>query len=121
MIKAAIEFLFKTLTDPDRLIQALSTGLSGRYGYLILFGIVFAETGLLVGFLLPGDSLIFTVGVVAGAGKLDLFWINIVLMAAAIIGDGVGYYLGKRTGARIFNRPNSRLFRREYLERTQAF
>ena len=63
----------------------------------------------------------FTVGVVAGAGQLNIVLINVVLMAAAIIGDGIGYWLGKRTGPRIFNRPNSRLFRREYLERTQAF
>jgi membrane-associated protein len=121
MLRDAIEFLFRTLTDPDRLIHVLSTGLGGWYGYLILFAIVFAETGLLVGFMLPGDSLMFTVGVVAGAGKLNLFWINVTLMAAAIIGDGAGYALGRRTGPRIFNKPNSRLFRREYLERTQAF
>ncbi len=121
MIQEAFDFIFRTLTDPERLIQLLSTGLSGWYGYLLLFAIVFAETGLLVGFLLPGDSLMFTVGVVAGAGKLDLLWINVVLMAAAIIGDGVGYALGKRTGAAIFRRPDSRLFRKVYLERTQAF
>lgn len=121
MIRGAIEFLFRTLTDPEKLIQFLSTGMTGWYGYLLLFAIVFAETGLLVGFMLPGDSLMFTVGVVAGAGKLNLFWINVTLMAAAVIGDGVGYALGRRTGPRIFSRPNSRLFRREYLEQTQAF
>src|SRR5687768_8067809 len=121
MIKEAFEFIFRTLTEPEKLIELLSTGLSGWHGYLLLFAIVFAETGLLVGFLLPGDSLMFTVGVVAGAGKLDLLWINVVLIAAAIIGDAVGYSLGKSTGPRIFNRPNSRLFRREYLTKTQEF
>jgi membrane-associated protein len=121
MLKDILEFIFRTLTNPDQLIQVLSTGLSGWYGYLLLFAIVFAETGLLVGFMLPGDSLMFTVGVVAGAGQLNIVLINVLLMAAAIIGDGVGYWLGTRTGPRIFNRPNSRFFRREYLERTQAF
>jgi membrane-associated protein len=82
---------------------------------------VFAETGLLMGFFLPGDSLLFTVGVVAGAGRLDIVLINIVLIAAAIIGDGVGYALGKRTGEAIFRRPDSRFFKQEYLRRTQEF
>jgi membrane-associated protein len=121
MIRDVLEFIFRTLTNPEQLIQVLSTGLSGWYGYLLLFAIVFAETGLLVGFMLPGDSLMFTVGVVAGAGQLNIVLINLVLMAAAVIGDGVGYWLGKRTGSKIFNRPDSRLFRKEYLERTQAF
>jgi membrane protein YqaA with SNARE-associated domain len=120
MIRDVLEFIFRTLTNPEQLIQVLSTGLSGWYGYLLLFAIVFAETGLLVGFMLPGDSLMFTVGVVAGAGQLNIVLINIVLMAAAVIGDGVGYWLGKRTGPKIFNRPDSRLFRKEYLERTQG-
>ena len=112
---------YRTLTDPDRLIQLLTTVLGGWWGYLMLVGIVFAETGLLVGFFFPGDSLLFTVGVVAGAGHLNIVLVNVLLMAAAVIGDGVGYYLGRRTGPRIFSRPDSRLFRREHLERTHAF
>src|SRR5574340_1126881 len=103
MIQSILDFL-RSLTDPERLILLLSTVLSGWLGYSALFLIVFAETGLLVGFFLPGDSLLFTVGVVAGAGKLDIVLINIVLMAAAIIGDGVGYALGRRAGPHIFNR-----------------
>ena len=90
-------------------------------GYALLFAIVFAETGLLVGFFLPGDSLLFLVGAVAGAGDLNLFAVNLVLMAAAILGDTFGYSLGRRTGPAIFDRPDSRLFRREHLERTHAF
>ena len=80
--------------------------------YFLLF-VIFAETGLLVGFFLPGDSLLFTVGVVAGAGGLNIFVVNIVLAAAAMIGDTTGYLLGRTTGQRIFNRPDSRLFKRE--------
>jgi membrane-associated protein len=83
--------------------------------------VVFSETGLLVGFFLPGDSLLFTVGVVAGAGQLDIVLVNAVLMAAAMIGDQTGYFLGRQTGPRIFSRPDSRLFRREHVVRTHEF
>lgn len=120
MLQALLEFL-RTLTNPEKLIQLLSTVLGGPLGYAMLSFVVFAETGLLMGFFLPGDSLLFTVGVVAGAGKLNIFLINLVLMASAIIGDGVGYYLGRRTGPAIFNRPDSRFFKQEYLHRTQEF
>lgn len=121
MIQSFFEFVFKTLTDPDRLIQFLATVVTGWYGYLILFAVVFAETGLLVGFFLPGDSLLFTVGVVAGAGSLDVFTIIALLSVAAIVGDQVGYMLGKSTGSRIFDRPDSRFFKQDYLRQTQAF
>lgn len=120
MVETVLDFL-RTLTNPERLIALLTTALTGWLGYALLFVVVFAETGLLVGFFLPGDSLMFTVGVVAGAGKLDIVLVNLVLMAAAIIGDGVGYALGRRTGPHIFNRPNSRLFHQEHLQRTKAF
>jgi membrane-associated protein len=120
MIEAVLDFL-RTLTNPERLIHLLTTALTGWLGYALLFAVVFAETGLLIGFFLPGDSLMFTVGVVAGAGKLDIVTVNIVLMAAAVIGDAVGYALGRRTGPMIFHNPNSRFFRQEHLLRTKAF
>lgn len=120
MLDSALDLL-RSFTNPERLIALLTTVLSGWLGYAVLIAIVFAETGLLVGFFLPGDSLLFTVGVVAGAGQLNIVLINIVLMAAAIIGDGVGFHLGRHTGPAIFNRPDSRLFKQEYLHRTQAF
>jgi membrane-associated protein len=120
MLNSLLEFL-RTLTTPERLIDLLTTVLSGWLGYAMLFGVVFAETGLLTGFFLPGDSFLFTVGVVSGAGKLNLVLVNLLLMAAAILGDSTGYWLGRRTGPVIFNRPNSRLFRHEHLERSQAF
>jgi membrane-associated protein len=120
MVSPLLDFL-KTLTTPDRLLALLTTVFGGWYGYALLAGIVFAETGLLMGFFLPGDSLLFTVGVVAGAGGLDIVRINLALMAAAIIGDAVGYWLGRRTGMAIFSRPDSRLFRQEYLRRTEEF
>ena len=120
MIHTAIDLL-RSLTNPDQLIQLLSTLLSGWVGYVVLFAVVFAETGLLLGFFLPGDSLLFTVGVVAGAGRLNIALVNALLMAAAILGDTAGYFLGRQTGPRIFNRLDSRWFKREHLLRTQEF
>jgi membrane-associated protein len=120
MIQTILDFL-KSLTDPERLILLLSTLLSGWLGYTALFAVVFSETGLLVGFFLPGDSLLFTVGVVAGAGHLNIVGVNLLLMAAAVIGDTAGYLLGRKAGPHIFNRPDSRFFRREYLMRTHEF
>jgi membrane-associated protein len=120
MIDALLDFLH-TLTDPERLIHLISTVLTGWLGYGLLFGVIFAETGLLTGFFLPGDSLLFTVGVVVGAGKLNLWLIVLTLIAAALIGDTTGYFLGRHTGEMIFNRPDSRFFKKEYVLRTQAF
>lgn len=120
MIHSLIEFL-RSLTDPERLLNLVSTVLSGWYGYAALFAIVFSETGLLVGFFLPGDSLLFTVGVVAGAGGLDIVLVIVLLSIAAILGDSTGYFLGRQTGPKIFSRPDSRLFKQEYVTRTHAF
>src|SRR3954452_11410825 len=120
MVQTLLDFI-RTLTTPEKLIALLTTILSGWYGYAAMFGIVFAETGLLVGFFLPGDSFLFTVGVVAGAGKLDILWVNVVLSSAALLGDSTGYWLGRKTGPRIFNRPDSLLFKQQYITRTKAF
>jgi membrane-associated protein len=119
-----IPFLFdvwRSLTDPERLIHLLSQVITGGLGYALLAGIVFAETGLLVGLFLPGDSLLFTIGVVAGAGQLNIVQICLLLTVASIAGDQSGYFLGFRTGPRIFTRPDSLLFKQEYVTRTQAF
>ena len=109
----------------------LATGLlTGRYalddlvrwgGYAVLAAIVFTETGLLVGFFLPGDSLLVTAGVVAAAGHLNIWWLNGLLSVAAIVGDSVGYAIGWRLGPRLFTRPRSRLFNPRHIERTRAF
>jgi membrane-associated protein len=113
--------ILHSLTNPDKLIALLSTSMTGWLGYLLLFLVVFAESGLLVGFFLPGDSLLFTVGIVAGAGKLQIGTIIAMLAAASIIGDGIGFLLGSTLGYRLFQNPRSRIFRREYLDRTHAF
>jgi membrane-associated protein len=90
-------------------------------GILMLTIIVFAETGLLVGFFLPGDSLLVTAGVFAATGHLDISTLLTVVAAAAIIGDQVGYYIGYRTGPRIFKREDSLLFKRAHLVRAHDF
>jgi membrane-associated protein len=120
MIQQFLDFL-RLLTTPDRLIHFLSTVMTGWLGYSLLAGIVFSETGLLVGFVLPGDSLLFTVGVVAGAGQLNLLLVDAVLFAAALSGDTVNYFLGRSLGPKVFSREDSRYFRREHLLRTQTF
>jgi membrane-associated protein len=113
--------VWRSLTDPDRLIHLLTQVLTGWLGYALLAGVVFAETGLLIGLFLPGDSLLFTVGVVCGAGDLDIVKICALLTAVSILGDQSGYFLGYRTGPKIFSRPDSTFFKQEYVRRTQAF
>jgi membrane-associated protein len=120
MIHQLIE-LYRSLTNPDQLSQLLHNVLAGWLGYAAMFMVVFSETGLLVGFFLPGDSFLFTIGVVAGLGALDIVQVNILLMAAAMLGDSTGYWLGRNTGPRIFSRPDSRLFKQQYVTRTKAF
>jgi membrane-associated protein len=89
--------------------------------YVGLFLIVFAESGLFFGFFLPGDSLLFTAGLLASQGFFNI-WIMVALLAiAAIIGDSVGYWFGKKVGRKLFERPNSKLFKKEYLIRTEHF
>ncbi len=90
-------------------------------GYLILVAIVFTETGLLVGFFLPGDSLLITAGLVAASGGLNIWWLNVLLCAAAIVGDSVGYAIGARIGPRLFTRERSLLFNPRHVERTRRF
>jgi membrane-associated protein len=90
-------------------------------GLIGLVVVVFAETGLMIGFFLPGDSLLVTAGLFAARGDLDIVTLNLALMAAAIVGDATGYWIGKRTGKALYNRPNSFFFRREHLIKTHAF
>lgn len=94
-------------------------------GYIGLFIIIFAETGLLVGFFLPGDSLLVTAGLFAAGVKegvsLDIVWLNILLCIAAISGDAVGYTIGLKAGHRLYNKPQSRWFRRDHLIKTREF
>ncbi len=111
-----MDFLVSILTGHYSLDALIQWG-----GYILLVAIVFAETGLLIGCFLPGDSLLITAGLLAAAGHLNIWWINVLLMAAAIIGDSVGYAIGARLGPRIFIREKSLLFNPKHVERTRHF
>ena len=104
--------------DPDTLLR---TG-----GLLLLLAIVFAESGLLVGFFLPGDSLLFTAGLLSAAGAAGPFdvplWVLLLTVPlAAIVGDQVGYVIGRKAGPAVFNRPDSRFFQQEYVDKAYAY
>ena len=90
---------------------------------LVLAAIVFAESGLLIGFFLPGDSILFTAGFLVHAGVLhfDIHLLVAIVFLAAVLGDGVGYLFGRRIGRRVFNRPNSLLFRQENIQKAEEF
>ncbi len=93
-----------------------------RMGGLIgLVAVVFAETGLMVGFFLPGDSLLVTAGLFAAKGDLNIVWLNLAVMAAAIAGDATGYWIGRRAGQALYRRPNSFFFRKQHLVKTHEF
>ena len=94
---------------------------AGIWVYLILFAIVFCETGLVVTPFLPGDSLLFAAGAFAAAGSLEMAWILVLLVAAAVLGDSVNFYFGQVLGARILDFWGGRLVKREHLERTHKF
>ncbi len=96
-------------------------GMFGPWTYVILFSIIFAETGLVVTPFLPGDSMIFAVGSVAALGTLHIWVVYVSLLAAAILGDSFNYWIGARFGRRILERTNGRLVKKEHLEKTEAF
>ncbi|MEV4557112.1 VTT domain-containing protein [Kitasatospora sp. NPDC049285] len=102
--------------DPTQLIST--------FGLLGILAIVFAESGLLIGFFLPGDSLLFTTGLLVAGGTLlqqPIWLVCLLVVLAAIAGDQVGYLFGRRVGPSLFNRPESRLFKQENVERAGAF
>ncbi len=108
-----LKHLFQQLTDVETMVRV--GGLSA------MTAIVFAETGLMVGFFLPGDSLLVTAGVFAANGRLSIWWLNVLLVAAAIVGDTVGYWIGRKAGPALFNRPRSRFFNPAHLRRAHDF
>ncbi|WP_326960465.1 MULTISPECIES: VTT domain-containing protein [unclassified Arthrobacter] len=90
---------------------------------LLVCGIIFAETGLLIGFFLPGDSMLFTAGLLVATGtiKVNLWAFVVMIIISAILGNQVGYLIGSKAGPAIFNKPNSKLFKRENVESAHAF
>lgn len=100
--------------DPEKLLDAVGT--------VGLFLVIFAESGLLVGFFLPGDSLLFTAGVLSAAGRLAPLPVLLVgCFAAAVLGDQVGYAFGNKVGPALFRRPDSKVFKREYVDKAQSY
>jgi membrane-associated protein len=116
-----LEFL-KSLHSSEGIAQIIQAG-----GVIALVAIIFAETGLLVGFFLPGDSLLITAGVLANPGNpshlpgLNVLVLNAVLILAAVVGDQLGFYLGHRSGDRIWNRPDGRFYKRRHMEEAHRF
>lgn len=102
--------------DPKKIFDSFSP-----YGEVVAWFIVFAETGLLLGFFLPGDSLLFTAGILAGQSKLSIWLLLPGAFVGAFLGAEVGYLIGRRVGPRLFRRPDSRFFKQEYVERTREF
>jgi membrane-associated protein len=119
--------IITTLVDPRNLSDpaAFQAALNQPGVYLLALAavtlIVFTETGLLIGFLLPGDSLLVVLGIVAQLSGWNLWPFIICLCVAAIVGDTVGYWIGWKTGPAIFSRPSSRFFKQEYLQKARAF
>lgn len=108
-----IKQLLHTITD----VQGIVTG----GGTALVCAIVFVETGLFLGFFLPGDSLLVTAGVFSASGHLHLGALLFFCSLCAVLGDQLGYAIGHRAGKTLYNRPESRFFKRKHLERTQAF
>ncbi len=106
------------ILHPDALLESL-----GSWALVIAALIVIAETGLLLGFFLPGDSLLFTVGLLIGSGTIaSPIWLAcLVISVSAVIGDQLGYFIGLKAGPAVFKRPDSKLFSHKNVERTQAF
>src|SRR3954469_23683877 len=99
--------------DPEELLRS--------FGTIGLFAIIFAESGLMVGFFLPGDSLLFAAGLFAARGSLNIVVITIGCAIAAVVGDQVGYSFGRKVGPSLFKRPDSRFFKQEYLAKAEEF
>lgn len=114
-MEAILEF-FASLYNPDKLIGLIRSG-----GYLVLAVIVFAETGLFIGFFLPGDSLLFLAGLVAAKGFFNVAFLVALLSVMAIVGDAVGYGIGYRTGVALYKREDSFWFRKKHLLYAREF
>lgn len=115
MLDSILHFL-RSLYDPEGLKQLIASG-----GPPLVCTIVFIETGFFVGFFLPGDSLLVTAGIFAAAGVIPLPWLLLPVMACAIVGDQIGYWIGRSAGKALYQRENSFFFRKSHLERAHAF
>lgn len=119
MISSIAPFLQSFSSIPGLDLVDLITGL----GVLAVLIVIYAESGLLVGFFLPGDSLLFTAGILVNAGKLniDIHLFVILLFVAAVLGDNTGYWFGKKTGPMLFKKPDAKLFKQKYIKQAHEF
>ena len=115
---ASVQALGPSWMDPQTLIDNL-----GDVAFWVILGIIFAECGILLGFFLPGDSLLFITGLCIASGLISLnIWVaSILLIIAAIAGNLTGYWIGYKAGPALFKKPDSKLFRKEYVDKTHAF
>ncbi|HUB93305.1 MAG TPA: DedA family protein [Verrucomicrobiae bacterium] len=90
-------------------------------GLLLIAAIIFGESGMMIGFFFPGDTLLFSAGILAATGKLGLASVLVTIALAAIAGDNVGYHIGRKLGRRLFHKPDGVLFRKEHIDRAEAF
>jgi membrane-associated protein len=104
--------------DPEVILQSM-----GGWAVAVLCLIIFAECGLLIGFFMPGDSLLFTAGLFVASGAIDMsLWLVCVLVTVcAFVGNVCGYWIGAKVGPALFNKPDSRLFKKEYVDKTHEF
>jgi membrane-associated protein len=109
------------LADPDNLKQLVNLGGPWWISYLVLTGVVFSETGLLIGFFLPGDSMLFAAGFLASQNVFNYWLLNLCLCTAAIFGDAVNYYFGRKTSEKVFDRGHFRFIKREHLLAARDF
>ena len=115
MLESILHFL-RSLYDPEGLKELIRSG-----GAPLVCTIVFIETGFFVGFFLPGDSLLVTAGIFAAAGVVPLRWLLLPVMACAIVGDQIGYWIGRTAGPALYKREDSLFFRRSHLQRAHDF
>ena len=115
MLESILHFL-RSLYDPEGLRELIRSG-----GAPLVCTIVFIETGFFVGFFLPGDSLLVTAGIFAAAGVVPLRWLLLPVMACAIVGDQIGYWIGRAAGPALYKREDSLFFRRSHLQRAHDF
>jgi membrane-associated protein len=115
VLESFLHFL-RSLFDPEGLRELIRSG-----GAPLICGIVFVETGFFVGFFLPGDSLLITAGILAAGGFLPLGWLLGPVMLCAIVGDQIGYWIGRSAGAALYKREDSFFFRRSHLQRAHEF
>lgn len=115
-IKMIIDFIIHIDVHLSEIIRSY-----GLWTYMILFIIIFCETGLVVAPLLPGDSLLFAAGTFAARGDLNVFWLFALLSVAAVLGDTANYWVGKYVGPKVFHNESVRFLNRKYLDRTHQF